>query len=109
LNFCISCLIGLSAFLVEDVNSFMLIYQKLVFILGGFLIPLQFYPDWLQAIAKALPFAAMIYGPSQLFVAPSFELFISVLTRQLIWIIVFGGILVISYQRGVKYLTVNGG
>jgi ABC-2 type transport system permease protein len=109
LNFCISCLIGLSAFLVEDVNSFMLIYQKMVFILGGFLIPLQFYPDWLQATAKALPFAAMIYGPSQLFVSPSVELFVSVMMSQLIWIIIFGGTLVIAYQRGVKYLTVNGG
>ena len=109
LNFCISCLIGLAAFLVEDVSSFMLIYQKLVFILGGFLIPLQFYPEWLQAIAKALPFAAMIYGPSQLFVSPSLELFASVMTSQLVWILICGGILVISYQRGVKYLTVNGG
>ena len=109
LNFCISCLIGLAAFLVEDVASFMLIYQKLVFILGGFLIPLQFYPEWLQTIAKALPFAAMIYGPSQLFIAPSPELFASVMTSQLIWIIICGGILVVSYQRGVKYLTVNGG
>ena len=109
LNFCISCLIGLAAFLVEDVNSFMLIYQKLVFILGGLMIPLQFYPDWLQAIAKALPFAAMLYGPSQLFVAPSLELFVSVMTSQFIWIIICGGILTIAYQRGVKYLTVNGG
>jgi hypothetical protein len=36
LNFCITCLIGLSAFLVEDVSPFMWIYQKFIFILGGF-------------------------------------------------------------------------
>jgi ABC-2 type transport system permease protein len=109
LNFCITCLIGLSAFLVEDVSSFMLIYQKLVFILGGFLIPLSFYPPWLQAIAKALPFAAMIYGPSQLFVAPSLQLFENVLLMQSIWIVILGSVLVISFRRGVTYLTVNGG
>ncbi len=109
LNFCISCLIGLSAFLVEDVAPFMWIYQKFIFILGGFLIPLDFYPDWLQTIAKALPFAAMIYGPSRLLVSPTMELLASVLLMQGIWILVMGLTLVIAYRRGVAYLTVNGG
>jgi ABC-2 type transport system permease protein len=109
LNFCISCLIGLSAFFVEDVAPFMWIYQKFMFILGGFLIPLDFYPEWLQAIAKLLPFSAMIYGPSKLFVEPSWELLGTVLLMQSMWIIATGTALVISFRRGVVYLTVNGG
>jgi len=109
LNFCISCLIGLSAFLVEDVSSFMLIYQKLVFILGGFMIPLNFYPQWLQSIAKALPFAAMIYGPSQLFISPTPELLVNILSTQLAWILALGLTLLVAYRRGVTYLTINGG
>jgi ABC-2 type transport system permease protein len=109
MNFCITCLIGLSAFLVEEVTPFMWIYQKFVFILGGFLIPLDFYPNWLQGIAKALPFAYMIYGPSKLFVSPSVGLFINIISMQLVWIVVLGLILVIAYRRGVTYLTVNGG
>jgi len=109
LNFCITCLIGLSAFLVEDVAPFLWIYQKFIFILGGFLIPLDFYPTWLQAIAKALPFAAMIYGPSQLLVSPTMELLATVLLMQFTWIAVLGLTLVIAYRRGVAYLAVNGG
>ena len=109
LNFCITALIGLSAFLVEDVAPFMWIYQKFMFILGGFLIPLDFYPDWLQLIAKALPFSAMIYGPSKLLVAPGIELLGSVMLAQTLWIAALGLTLVISYRRGVAYLTVNGG
>jgi len=109
MNFCITCLIGLSAFLVEEISPFMWIYQKFVFILGGFLIPLDFYPIWLQSIAKALPFAYMIYGPSKLFVAPTFDLFINIISLQLVWIVVFSAILIIAYRRGVAYLTVNGG
>lgn len=109
LNFCISCLIGLSAFLVEDVAPFLWIYQKLIFILGGFLIPLDFYPNWLQVIAKALPFSAMIYGPSKLFIAPSWELLGQVMFLQIVWIVALGFALVISYRSGVTYLTVNGG
>lgn len=109
MNFCVTCLIGLSAFLVEEVSPFMWIYQKFVFILGGFLIPLDFYPHWLQSIAKALPFAYMIYGPSKLFVSPSVELFVNIVSLQLVWIAVLGLVLVLSYRRGVAYLTVNGG
>jgi ABC-2 type transport system permease protein len=109
LNFCISCLIGLSAFLVEDVAPFMWIYQKFIFILGGFLIPLDFYPNWLQVIAKALPFSAIIYGPSKLFVVPTWELFGQVMLMQTVWILALGATLAIAYRRGVTYLTVNGG
>lgn len=109
MNFCITCLIGLSAFLVEEVSPFMWIYQKFVFILGGFLIPLDFYPNWLQKIAGALPFAYMIYGPSKLFVDPSPHLLLNVLSRQAVWIAALGVTLVLSYRRGVAYLTVNGG
>jgi len=109
LNFCITCLIGLSAFLVEDVAPFMWIYQKFVFILGGFLVPLDFYPDWLQVIAKALPFAAMVYAPAKLFIEPTWELLAQVMLMQLVWIVVIGTTLAISYRRGVTYLTVNGG
>ncbi|HBY07164.1 MAG TPA: ABC transporter permease, partial [Chloroflexi bacterium] len=75
LNFCISAMIGLLAFVVEDVAAFQWIYQKLAFIFGGLLIPLDFYPAWLQTIAKALPFSAMIYGPARLFVEPSLSAF----------------------------------
>ena len=105
LNFCITCLIGLSAFLVEDVAPFMWIYQKFIFILGGFLIPLDFYPDWLQVIAKALPFSAMIYGPSKLFVDPSWGLLGQVMLLQVVWIIALGTTLVIclSTRHGVPY------
>ena len=109
LHFCLTVMIGLSAFLVEDVSAFMWIYQKLAFMLGGMLIPLDFYPDWLQAIAKALPFSSITYGPARLFVTPTVELFINVMTLQIVWVVILALLLTFSYRRGVAYLTVNGG
>jgi len=109
LNFIVACLIGLAAFVVEDVSAFVWIYQKFTFILGGLLIPLDFYPTWLQDTAKALPFAAMLYGPARLFVSPSLELFMSVITMQLVWILILGLLLATAYRRGVMQLTINGG
>ena len=109
LHFCINAMIGLSAFVVEDVSAFTWIYQKLAFIFGGMLIPLDFYPQWLQVIAKAMPFASAIYGPARLFVTPSLELFVNVMSLQWIWILVLSLILALVYRRGLMQLTVNGG
>jgi ABC-2 type transport system permease protein len=109
LNFCISVLIGLAAFVTEDVSAFNWIYQKFAFVLGGMLIPLDFYPDWLQTIARALPFSAMLYGPARLFVEPTLPALLSTLGAQIAWIAVLGLLAGLAYRRGVTYLTVNGG
>jgi ABC-2 type transport system permease protein len=109
LQVCVTAMIGLSAFLVEDVSAFMWIYQKLAFLFGGMLVPLDFYPAWLQTLSRALPFSSMTYGPARLFVTPTMDLFINVMALQMIWIVVLAVLLTISYRRGVAYLTVNGG
>jgi ABC-2 type transport system permease protein len=109
LNFFVSVLIGLAAFVAEDISAFQWIFQKFSFILGGLLIPLDFYPGWLQAIARALPFSAMVYGPSRLFATPSLELFFSTLAMQIAWIGVLGFLTILAYRRGVAALTINGG
>ena len=109
LHFCVAVMIGLLAFVSEDVSAYMWIYQKLAFVFGGMLIPLDFYPGWLQTIARALPFSSITYGPARLFVTPTTELFISVMTLQIVWIVILTLLLTFAYRRGVAYLTVNGG
>ena len=109
LNFCVSAMIGLAAFIVEDISAFQWIYQKLAFIFGGLLIPLDFYPLWLQTICRALPFSAMTYAPARLFVNPSLANFVSMLSTQVAWLLILGLLLNIAYHRGLVRLTVNGG
>ena len=109
LHFCVTVMIGLSAFVAEDVSAFMWIYQKLAFVFGGMLVPLDFYPNWLQVIARALPFSSITYGPARLFVTPTLELFLNVMAVQIIWIVILALVLTFTYRRGVAYLTVNGG
>lgn len=109
LNFLVNGIIGLAAFVSEEVAPYEWIYQKFAFIFGGLLIPLDFYPGWLQKIAFALPFPAMLYGPARLFVSPDPSLFVSVLWQQVLWILVLGILLVVAYRRGLARLTVNGG
>jgi ABC-2 type transport system permease protein len=109
LHFCVNAMIGLLAFIVEDVSAFMWIYQKLAFIFGGLLIPLDFYPQWLQAITRALPFSSTIYGPARLFVSPTLALFVNVMLLQIMWIVILGLSLSLAYRRGLTQLTINGG
>lgn len=109
INFCITALVGLSAFVVEDVSAFMWIYQKLAFVFGGLLVPLDFYPAWMMTIARALPFSAMTYGPARLFTNPTLSAFIATFGMQVAWIAILGLSLTVAYRRGLHSLTVNGG
>jgi ABC-2 type transport system permease protein len=109
LDFCVQALIGLAAFTVEDVSAFDWVYQKLIFILGGMLIPLDFFPPWLKSVAQALPFAYTMYGPARLFIQPDAGRFGALVLGQILWIGVFGIILGLAFRRGLQRLTVNGG
>ncbi len=109
LHFCVNGLIGLAAFVVEEVTPFEWIYQKLVFILGGMLIPLDFYPVWLQNLSKSLPFAYMMYGPARLFVHFDLALFFQIIGGQILWLTVLTGGMILAFARGVRRLAINGG
>jgi len=109
ISFCLSALIGLSAFVVEEVSAFEWVYSKFLLLLGGVLIPLDFLPAWLQKISLALPFAYSIYGPARLFVTPSLERFAMLTLGQLAWLAGCGILLLVFYRRGLARLAINGG
>jgi ABC-2 type transport system permease protein len=73
------------------------------------LIPIDFYPAWLQTVSRSLPFAYMMYGPARLFVRPEAGLFVQILAGQLLWLAVLGGCLILAFARGVRRLAINGG
>jgi hypothetical protein len=54
------------AFWLRDAGSAWFLYQKLVFVLGGMLIPLEALPGWLEGTASVLPFRAMSYASARL-------------------------------------------
>ncbi|MCA9728258.1 MAG: ABC-2 family transporter protein [Candidatus Eisenbacteria bacterium] len=60
--------ISLLSFWVEDTFGLHLLYRRLLMLLGGMLLPLEAYPEWLAAICRKLPFAYLVYHPSRLFV-----------------------------------------
>ncbi len=102
LDYIIMAMIGLSAFFVEDTSAFRLIYQKITFVLGGLLIPVDFLPDTLQTVARLLPFNLVLYAPSKLFVAWDGTQFVTVLGLQFVWIGILAGLLTLLYRWGSR-------
>jgi ABC-2 type transport system permease protein len=61
-------LLNVSAFWTTDARGLGAVANGLVLFLGGFVIPLRFFPGWLQPLLLALPFAAIVQTPSDIFV-----------------------------------------
>jgi ABC-2 type transport system permease protein len=101
--------IGLLAFWVEDTSSLDLIYSRAVMLLGGMLLPLDVFPDWLQRVAFSLPFSAMLHGPARLALSESPGDLWPLLGRQLFYLAAASAAVSLLYRSALRRLNVHGG
>ncbi len=101
--------IGLLAFWTEETQSFNLIFSRLTLVLGGVLAPLEIFPQPLRAIAHALPFSAILYGPARTLVHFEWAPFGLLLLQQGITLALASAILVAIYQLAIRRVSINGG
>jgi ABC-2 type transport system permease protein len=94
------------SFWIRDARATWFLYQKLVFIVGGMLLPLEVLPPVMTRVALFLPFMAMAYAPSRL---ASGHLDLWLLGAQIGWLVVLGGLAVAVFSRGERRLQVVGG
>ncbi|MGH1487780.1 MAG: ABC transporter permease [Acidimicrobiales bacterium] len=93
-------LFAASSFWLREAKGAWFLYNKLVFVLGGMLLPLEVLPAWLETIAKFLPFMAMAYVPARLaagFVEPW------LLLVQLFWLFVALALALAAFGRGERH------
>jgi ABC-2 type transport system permease protein len=109
LDFLGNFLIGLAAFWIEDTTGLALIYSRVTMILGGMLIPLELFPERLQPILRALPFAGIVYGPARMFVHPELAFLADLVVRQGIAIGVFALAVTLVYRVALARIYSNGG
>jgi ABC-2 type transport system permease protein len=102
-------LVGLSAFWLQEVTPFYWIWEKLLFMFGGLMLPLAVYPYWMQTLASFTPFSAILGYRSAL--ALDFNLYsVLMLSISLIGWGAFGlGCIFYVYRRGLRILNVEGG
>lgn len=102
-------IIGLLAFWFEEVMPFFWILQKLVFVIGGLFIPIDFFPGWFQGIARATPFAFAAYWPASTWVDFSWHRLAITAAGQLGYLAVFGVLAALLFRAAVRRLYVQGG
>jgi viologen exporter family transport system permease protein len=101
--------IGLLAFWLDDVSPVFWVWQKLLFVLGGLMLPIRLYPDVVRRIADLTPFPAILAGPAS-FVLDGGGITAGALGARLA---VWWGVTVVTvcwlFRRAVNAMTVNGG
>lgn len=95
-----------SAFWIRSAGTAWFLYHKLVFVLGGMLIPLEVLPGWLERTARFLPFRAMAYAPARLAAG---HLEPALLLEQAGWLLVLAVLAVVVFGAGERRLQVVGG
>lgn len=102
-------LIGLSSFWITDCAPVHWVFQKLYFLLGGLVIPLSVYPDWLRTLCEVTPFAPLLSGPGRM--AFGWDPALALRTGALL--VVWGGVawLLLAWagRRALRHLDVGGG
>jgi ABC-2 type transport system permease protein len=61
-------MLNVSAFWTTDARGLGQLALAAVMFLGGFVVPIRYFPDWLQPIVLALPFASITQTPADVFV-----------------------------------------
>lgn len=109
LSLVFTMLIGISAFFVEEVEPWRWVWEKFLFVLGGLMLPLTVYPEWIQKIANWTPFPAILGGRSGLIFHFEFQEIIWILSSILLWSMFGLTFLYFLYKRGLRILNIEGG
>ncbi|MGE0703384.1 MAG: ABC-2 family transporter protein [Vicinamibacterales bacterium] len=101
--------IGLLAFWMEDVTPVFWVWQKLLFILGGLILPLHVYPDPLRQAALMTPFPAILSAPASQVLADGRIAPAWAACLLAIWCVATAMLVRWMYRRATASLMVNGG
>jgi ABC-2 type transport system permease protein len=109
INFLMNMMLALCAFWVEETRGLEFVYNKLLFTIGGMLMPLEIFPETMQHICRWLPFQTVLYFSAKTAVHYDSSKLLAMLGVQCIWLMILGLVVLYIYSRGVKKLNVNGG
>lgn len=100
--------IAVTAFYFGENIAFLLIYQKLIFLLGGFF-PTEFLMEWIQRISELLPFQYIAGSPAKLLASYSWSLFTEIIVGQIIYLVFFVLLTYLLFKAGIRKLQIYGG
>lgn len=103
-------LLGISAFWVTEPGGFLEIWNVLMGVFAGRMLPLTLLPMWLRTIGDALPFSVLYAFPMSILqgTATMADLRLGFL-RQLIWLVILSALVRLAWQRGLLAYEAYGG
>src|SRR5262245_19283563 len=101
--------IGLLAFWLDDILPVWWVWQKLLFVLGGLMLPLDFYPDFVRKVARFTPFPTVLARPASLVLEFAAGDVLSLLRDLAVWSVIVSIVIRLVFRRATSALTVNGG
>jgi ABC-2 type transport system permease protein len=103
-------LLNVSAFWTTDARGLGSVARAATMFLGGFVVPIRYFPEWLQPLALALPFASITQTPADLFVERivGFEV-LGLLAVQLAWAVALLAAAQLATVVATRRVVIQGG
>ena len=109
-SFCWNFLLELTGFWVVKVAGVRQFALGLMIFFSGFAIPIPLFPEWLQAVAHALPFAAVTQIPVDLFLERlTGESLLLALGTQLLWVAIMLAAAHAMVSLATRHVVTQGG
>jgi len=99
-----------AAFWLLDIRGVTTVAITINLFLSGMVMPLGFFPDWLRSFAHALPFAAILQTPVDIWLGKHDGANLAgALALQLLWAVILLGLGRLALRGGSRRLVVQGG
>ena len=110
ITFLAMAVVGTLAFRVDSATSLFEIWMGLFGVLSGYLVPLELFPPWAQALARALPFRSMLGFPVELVIGllPREQALLE-LGVQWAWIALLLVVVRAAWRSGLRHFEAFGG
>ncbi|MSP16989.1 MAG: daunorubicin ABC transporter permease [Myxococcales bacterium] len=116
----VNFLVGMCAFPLKNIDGVMRMKHYLIEILSGLLLPISLFPDWLQALSSWLPFQAIAFVPSSIWLGHArggigwlgddpTQLIVHGLAVQAAWVAALALLCAFIWRRAARSLSVQGG
>lgn len=103
LNFLVQLVVGCLAFWLTKAASLFDIWLGLFIVLSGYTVPTSLFPAGLAAVARVLPFHAVLGFPVELLVGRlGLREAVQGLALQVLWIAIIGCIAAVLWRRGLR-------
>jgi ABC-2 type transport system permease protein len=103
-------LLNVTAFWTTDARGLGGIAGALLIFLSGFVVPLRFFPEWIQPLLLSLPFAGIIQVPTDIFVGRlTGSAALVALASQAVWAICLLALAQLTVLFAVRRVSVQGG